>query len=336
MAGGVRPGDGSGPRRHDGPARRGRLAGLSLRGVPERRFLLATLALGAFLLAVAHLGPVSSPLAPAAQALLDGPLVAFRNIHKADPLVRLPLAVGVAYALDRWGRAVAARRLAVRLPAWGAVALVVLVAVAPGLSGAIAPRGTFADMARQWREAGAWLSDRAGDGRALVVPASSFGEYDVGPHHRRADPPALERRLRGPRCRAAHPRRHDQGARRGGAAAADRPRRGRGGRRAAPGRGCGTSCCATTSTRHPPASRRSRTPARRSGRRRSRPGQGVRADPHRRERRAGLPRRGLRRRVGGAVGRHPAGGGRPRRVRRAGGPGRGGGCRHPRAGGARR
>ncbi len=35
-------------------------------------------------------------------------------------------------------------------------------------------------MPRQWRDAGAWLSDRAGDGRALVVPASSFGEYDWG------------------------------------------------------------------------------------------------------------------------------------------------------------
>jgi arabinofuranan 3-O-arabinosyltransferase len=156
------------------------LAGLALRGLPERRFLLATLAVGVFALSVAHIGPVSSPLAPTAQALLDGPLVAFRNIHKADPLVRLPLAVGLAHAVDRLARAIAGRRLAVQAPAWGAVALVVLVAVSPGLSGAIAPHGTFSDMARQWKEAGAWLSDRAGDGRALVVPAASFGEYEWG------------------------------------------------------------------------------------------------------------------------------------------------------------
>ncbi len=65
-------------------------------------------------------------------------------------------------------------------PAWAAVALVVLVAVSPGLSGAIAPHGTFSDMARQWKQAGAWLSERAGDGRALVVPAASFGEYEWG------------------------------------------------------------------------------------------------------------------------------------------------------------
>jgi arabinofuranan 3-O-arabinosyltransferase len=156
------------------------LAGLGLRGMPERRFLLVTLGLGVALIAVPHLGPVSSPFAPFAQALLDGPLVAFRNIHKADPLVRLPLAVGLAHALDRTLPALAARRLAVRMTAAAAGLAVGLLVVAPALSGAIAPRGTFRDMARQWREAGSWLSDRAGDGRALVVPASSFGEYDWG------------------------------------------------------------------------------------------------------------------------------------------------------------
>lgn len=156
------------------------LAGLALRGLPERRFLLLTLAIGVVVIAVAHEGPVSSPLAPVAQALLDGPLVAFRNVHKADPLVRLPLAVGLAVAVERLTGALAGRRLPVRLAAAAAGGVVVLVAVAPGLSGAIAPRGTFTDMARQWREAGAWLSQRSEQGRALVVPAASFGEYDWG------------------------------------------------------------------------------------------------------------------------------------------------------------
>ena len=128
------------------------LSGLALRGLPERRFVLVTLALGVVLLGVPHIGPVSSPLAPLAQAMLDGPLVAFRNIHKADPLVRLPLAVGLAHALDRGLGALAGRPLRVRLPAAAAGMTVVLIAASPGLSGAIAPRGTFTDMARQWRE----------------------------------------------------------------------------------------------------------------------------------------------------------------------------------------
>jgi len=156
------------------------LAGLALRELPERRFLLVTLAVGVAVLAVAHEGPVSSPFAPAAQALFDGPLVAFRNIHKADPLVRLPLAVGLAVTVERLAEVLARRRPGVRLAAAAAGGLVLLVAVSPGLSGAIAPRGTFPDMARQWRQAGAWLSDHADAGRALVVPAASFGEYDWG------------------------------------------------------------------------------------------------------------------------------------------------------------
>ncbi|HSO65682.1 MAG TPA: alpha-(1-_3)-arabinofuranosyltransferase family protein, partial [Ornithinibacter sp.] len=156
------------------------LGGLALRGVPERRFLLLTLGLGVVLLGVPHLGPVSSPLAPLAQALLDGPLVALRNIHKADPLVRLPLAIGLAHALDRALAALGRSRPRVRLPVAAAGLLVGVAVVSPGLSGAIAPRGTFTDMARQWREAGTWLSQRPDDGRALVVPAASFGEYDWG------------------------------------------------------------------------------------------------------------------------------------------------------------
>jgi arabinofuranan 3-O-arabinosyltransferase len=156
------------------------LAGLALRGLPERRFLLVTLAVGVAVLAIAHEGPVSSPLAPAAQALLDGPLAAFRNVHKADPLVRLPLAVGLAVAVERLASVLAGRRLAVRLMGAAVGGIVLLVVVSPGLSGAIAPHGTFPDMAPQWRQAGAWLSENASGSRALVVPASSFGEYDWG------------------------------------------------------------------------------------------------------------------------------------------------------------
>ena len=105
--------------------------------------------------------------------------MAFRNIHKADPLVRLPLAVGLAQPStgscasspvvgSRCGSGLGRGRAR---PARG------------GVAGAVRgdrPRGTFPDMARQWRQAGVWLSDRADDGRALIVPAASFGEYDWG------------------------------------------------------------------------------------------------------------------------------------------------------------
>ncbi|HET7763247.1 MAG TPA: alpha-(1-_3)-arabinofuranosyltransferase family protein [Phycicoccus sp.] len=154
------------------------LAGLGLPAVPERRWLLITLAAGVTVILIAHPGPVSSPLSESARALLDGPLAPFRNVHKADPLVRLPLAVGLAHSLAALARATRRRRLAV--PAAVAVVSVIAAVVSPGLTGAVAPPGAYRAIPAQWVDAGAWLSARAGDGRALVVPAATFGEYDWG------------------------------------------------------------------------------------------------------------------------------------------------------------
>ena len=154
------------------------LLGLALRRVPERGFLLTTLVVGALVISLPHEGALSSPLAPAAQAALDGPLAALRNIHKADVLLRLPLGVGLAHLLARtaawrprhqWGRGTAL----------AAALLVVVGAAAPGFGGAIAPRGTFDAMAPQWRELGAWLDEREG-ARPLILPAANFGEYVWG------------------------------------------------------------------------------------------------------------------------------------------------------------
>ncbi|QIM20974.1 DUF3367 domain-containing protein [Phycicoccus sp. HDW14] len=159
------------------------LTGLGLRGLPERRWLLVTGAVGAVVLLVAHPGPVASPLAEQAQALFDGPLAPLRNVHKADPLVRLPLTVGLAHALAVAGRATARWRVrgrAVRPALAAAVVLVGVTAVSPGLTGEMAPPGAFRKVADQWVEVGDWLSDHAAEGRALVLPAASFGEYDWG------------------------------------------------------------------------------------------------------------------------------------------------------------
>ena len=69
-------------------------SGLARRDPRHRVFLVSSLVLGIVLLAVGHRGGLASPFAGRVQTLLDGPLAAFRNIHKFDPMLRLPLALG--------------------------------------------------------------------------------------------------------------------------------------------------------------------------------------------------------------------------------------------------
>ncbi|MCU0266329.1 MAG: DUF3367 domain-containing protein, partial [Actinomycetia bacterium] len=179
------------------------LAGIAARTTPERRFLGWSVLVGMLLVGIGYAGPGGSPLAEPVQALLDGPLAAFRNVHKFDPVVRLPLALGLAAALARAPEA--ARRLSTVVPGeegvWlrarpaltgrlahvAAVALLALAAL-PALAGRLAPPGTFEEVPDAWAAAADWLADREGEegGRALLVPASQFGDYTWG---RPADEP---------------------------------------------------------------------------------------------------------------------------------------------------
>ncbi len=77
------------------------LAGLVHPSMPLRGPLLVSTALGLVCLTVAHSSTWTSPLAEQVQVLLDGPLAPFRNVHKVDPLVRLPMALGLAHLVAR-------------------------------------------------------------------------------------------------------------------------------------------------------------------------------------------------------------------------------------------
>lgn len=163
------------------------LAGLTLRGLPHRDYLVGLALLGVLVLALPHTGPLDSPLRPFIQDLLDGPLAALRNVHKADPLLRLPLAVAFTHVV---GRLAQRDRRAPRVPARAARPVVVLAAltacvaalspVLPGLAGQLASRGSFAAVPQEWSQAGRWLDRQPGGGTALVVPASNFDEYTWG------------------------------------------------------------------------------------------------------------------------------------------------------------
>ena len=164
------------------------LAGLALPGVRERRFLLLVLLTGLVWVGLGHVGEVQGIGSQMLRDLLDGPLAPLRNVHKAQPLVTLPLAVGVAWAVSALQSRAARRRaeggmrfgLVVQGPALIAIALVmaaVAAAALPAWTGVITRGRSYTELPQYWREAADWLGLAASDGRALVVPATAFGTF---------------------------------------------------------------------------------------------------------------------------------------------------------------
>ncbi|MDH2416636.1 alpha-(1-_3)-arabinofuranosyltransferase [Nocardioides sp. CER19] len=161
------------------------LLGIVHRSQPERRFLLLALLVGLFLTTMGHQGSVQGWLAGPLNDALDGALAPLRNTHKFDPVVRLPLVLGIAHLVDIAvaSRRVSAWRLPSRtwsLPVGGAVAglacLAVVGAALPAYTGRLAPSGGVDRTPSYWSTAVSWL-DEQGGGVALMTPGSSFGHY---------------------------------------------------------------------------------------------------------------------------------------------------------------
>ena len=176
----------------------GGLAGLALRSMPARGRLVAMLLVGVALLAVGYSGGLGSPVAHQVQAFLDASGAPLRNVHKLEPVIRLPLVLGLAHLLGRvplpgssprkvWVHALAHPEHDKRV----AVAIVVLVALAAGTSlawtGRLAPPGTFSAIPQYWRDAAGWLDEHnvrgPTPGRVLVVPGSPFATQVWGTSH---------------------------------------------------------------------------------------------------------------------------------------------------------
>ncbi len=157
-------------------------AGL-LRRVPERAFLVILLCVGLVLTGLGHVSAsgYGGLFAPAVRDLLDTALAPLRNVHKFQPLVTLPLMMGLAHLVQAGRLRVPhhGARPALAPAVAAAAAAVVAVGALPALTGGLVGGRSFGEIPIYWRDAAAWLDER-GEGRALVVPAASFGVYMWG------------------------------------------------------------------------------------------------------------------------------------------------------------
>ncbi len=163
------------------------LAGLAGRGLPRpaRRFLLCSLLAGLLIISAGYLSSLGNPLAAPVDRLINGALSAFRNLRKFDPMIRLPIALGLAHLLATaqpswlpgadWLGAERLRR------ALGVAAALAIAGLAlPVYQSGLANPGSFAQVPSYWVNAAHWLNQRAGRQAVLVVPGAPFGQYTWG------------------------------------------------------------------------------------------------------------------------------------------------------------
>ncbi len=174
------------------------LAGLAMPSMPARGRLITMLLIGIALLAAAYSGGLGSPVAQQVQAFLDAGGTPLRNMHKLEPVIRLPVVLGLAHLLGRIPLPLSAPRR-VWLNAFAhpehdkrvAVGIVVLVALVAGTSlawtGRLTPPGAFDVIPQYWHDTADWLDEnntgKPTPGRVLVVPGAPFATQVWGTSH---------------------------------------------------------------------------------------------------------------------------------------------------------
>jgi arabinofuranan 3-O-arabinosyltransferase len=158
------------------------LAGLLGMAAAVRRPLLCILLAGVIVILIGYRSGLGSPLTATLDHLVNGPLAPFRNVRKFDPLIRLPVCMGIAQllagprpALSRITRSAITQRAT-----WAAAVVAIAIPVIPAFVGGLSPRGDFVGVPQYWRQAARWLNKHAGNSAVLEEPGSQFGEYIWG------------------------------------------------------------------------------------------------------------------------------------------------------------
>ncbi|MBU3751255.1 MAG: DUF3367 domain-containing protein, partial [Mycobacterium sp.] len=176
----------------------GGLAGLALRSMPARGRLVTLLLIGLVLLTAGYAGGLGSPAAHAVQQFLDDAGAPLRNVRKLEPVIRIPIALGVAHLLGRiplpgsaarpvWIRAFSHPEDDKRVAAGIVVLTALMVATSLAWSGRLTPPGAFRAIPDHWHQAAAWLTaNNTGaptPGRVLVIPGAPFANQVWGNSH---------------------------------------------------------------------------------------------------------------------------------------------------------
>lgn len=172
----------------------GGLAGLALRSMPARGRLVTMLMIGLVLVTAGYSGGLGSPLAHEVQAFLDAAGAPLRNVQKLEPVIRLPLVLGVVHLLGRiplpgsvprpeWVRAITHPETDKRMAAGIVVLTALLIATSLAWTGRLTPPGGFRVIPSYWYEAADWLTENRDTGRVLVVPGAPFANQIWGNTH---------------------------------------------------------------------------------------------------------------------------------------------------------
>ncbi len=150
------------------------LAGLIRRGMPARSFLLTCSLAGLLIITAGHVSSLGNPAAGPIGEIINGPAAAFRDLWKFDPLIRLPVALGLARILA--APRVRTTRITLVVAAVAGVGGLAVPACVSGLAAA----GSFAQVPSYWVSAANWVSAHAGDQAVLVAPGVRSGQYVWG------------------------------------------------------------------------------------------------------------------------------------------------------------
>lgn len=172
------------------------IVGTTLAKNRHRQFLVISILVGLMAVTAGHGGTLHGWFTGPERAALDGVLAPLRNVHKFDPVIRLPLVLGLAHLISVMGSAASRAATSAgreqqtpddvrgeRLRYAGVLTLCVisvLGAAGPALTGRLGAANDFESVPGYWSSVAQWLDQHSHDTTALLAPASAFGYYTWG------------------------------------------------------------------------------------------------------------------------------------------------------------